>query len=114
MKKIRVGILCGGESGEHEVSLQSARNIVEALDREKYEVVIIGIRKDGRWTLSDRSRFLQHADDPRRIQLEDSAVKAALLPGRPGNGLVRLESDLPAEPLDAVFPVLHGPIRARL
>ena len=56
-KKIRVGILCGGKSGEHEVSLQSAKNIVEAIDREKYEVIVIGIDKDGQWALFESDHF---------------------------------------------------------
>ena len=47
-KKIRVGILFGGQSAEHEISLQSAKNIVEAIDKKKYEIVLIGIDKDGR------------------------------------------------------------------
>jgi D-alanine-D-alanine ligase len=51
-RKIRVGILFGGKSAEHEVSLQSARNVAEAIDKEKYEVVEIKIEKDGKWSLS--------------------------------------------------------------
>ncbi|MDP6039679.1 MAG: D-alanine--D-alanine ligase A, partial [Candidatus Latescibacteria bacterium] len=48
-KKIRVGVLFGGKSAEHEVSLQSARNIIDAIDKDKYEVVPIGIDKSGQW-----------------------------------------------------------------
>ena len=48
MKKIRVGILCGGKSGEHEVSLQSAKNIIDAIDKSKYEIFVIGIDKMGK------------------------------------------------------------------
>ena len=57
-KKFKVGILFGGKSAEHEVSLQSAKNVYDAIDRDKYEPVLIGIDKDGRWLLSDESRFL--------------------------------------------------------
>ena len=58
-KKIRVGILFGGKSAEHEVSLQSARNVAEAIDKEKYDVTLIGIDKEGRWLLNqDSSKFL--------------------------------------------------------
>jgi D-alanine-D-alanine ligase len=49
LKKIRVGILFGGKSAEHEVSLQSARNVLAALDKDKYDVVLIGIDKAGKW-----------------------------------------------------------------
>jgi len=49
MKKLRVGVLFGGRSGEHEISLLSAASVLQALDREKYEVIPIGITKEGRW-----------------------------------------------------------------
>src|SRR5262245_110328 len=57
-KKIRVGILFGGRSAEHEVSLQSAKNIIDAIDTNKYEIVLIGIDKKGRWHLNEQGRFL--------------------------------------------------------
>ncbi len=60
MKKIRVGILFGGRSGEHEVSLLSAASVFNAIDKNKYEVVPIGITKQGRWvTAADAERLLQ-------------------------------------------------------
>src|SRR5690242_16975679 len=60
MKKLRVGILFGGRSGEHEVSLLSAASVFNAIDKSKYEVVPIGITKDGRWlTAADAERLLQ-------------------------------------------------------
>src|SRR5256886_6755001 len=59
MKKIRVGILFGGRSGEHEVSLLSAASVFNAIDKNKYEVVPIGITKEGRWlTSADAKRLL--------------------------------------------------------
>src|SRR5437660_11967951 len=59
MKKLRVGILFGGRSGEHEVSLLSAASVFQAIDQSKYEVVPIGITKEGRWlTASDAERLL--------------------------------------------------------
>ena len=57
-KRIRVGVVFGGRSAEHEVSLQSARNVLEALDRSKYEPVLIGIDREGRWHLEERTRLL--------------------------------------------------------
>src|SRR5271170_4620114 len=60
MKKLRVGILFGGRSGEHEVSLLSAASVFNAIDKNKYEVVPIGITKAGRWvTAADAERLLQ-------------------------------------------------------
>lgn len=108
-KKIRVGILFGGKSAEHEVSLQSAKNIVEAIDRDKYEVVLIGIDKDGQWYLNEASRFLLHAEDPRLIALNRSNQSVILAPKERNNQLVNLTSHQSLGRLDVVFPVLHGP-----
>ncbi|HEY3418303.1 MAG TPA: D-alanine--D-alanine ligase A, partial [Armatimonadota bacterium] len=71
-RKIRVGVIFGGKSAEHEVSLQSAQSIIRALNPDRYEVVLIGIDKAGRWALCDESQYLLHADDPDRIQLQAS------------------------------------------
>ena len=76
-KKIRVAILFGGKSAEHEVSLQSAKNIVDAIDKGKYEVVLIGIDKQGRWYLNDQSKFLLHAENPKLISLHKSQESVA-------------------------------------
>jgi D-alanine-D-alanine ligase len=104
-KKINVGILFGGKSAEHEVSLQSAKNVYDAIDRNKYNPILIGIDKSGRWLFSGDSRALLDAEDPKRIHLDESSEPVALLP-RSGGVLSLL-----AEPLklDVVFPILHGP-----
>ena len=108
-RKIRVGVLFGGRSGEHEVSLASARSMMSAVDGEKYEIVPIGIAKDGRWIASgDPLKALETG--------ESSASQPAALLGDPSQrGLLRLDSSegvvkatLLAK-LDVVFPVLHGP-----
>ena len=67
MSKVRVGIIFGGRSAEHEVSLQSARNIVDALDRSRFEPVLIGIDKAGHWHLNDTSNFLINQENPALI-----------------------------------------------
>jgi len=108
-KKIRVGILFGGKSAEHEVSLQSAKNVVEAIDKNKYEVVLIGIDKSGRWYLNDASRFLLNADNPKLIKLNNSNESVALLPGGSDKQeLVSLSGHESRGPVDVVFPILHG------
>lgn len=109
-RKIRVGILCGGKSAEHEVSLQSARSIVEAIDREKHEVVLIGIDKKGRWHRNEVSDFLSHADDPKLIGLHTSEDEVAVVPGKKAEQLVSLSGLPSVGPVDVVFPVLHGPL----
>lgn len=108
-KKISVGILFGGKSAEHEVSLQSAKNVYDAIDRDKYRPVLIGIDKSGRWLLNDSARFLLNAGDPRRIRLNEESDPAALFPQCGGRlfNLARPGDD--AQAVDVVFPLLHGP-----
>ena len=107
-KKLRVGILFGGKSAEHEVSLQSAKNVYEAIDREKYEPVLIGIDKSGRWLLNDGSRFLLNADDPKYIRLNPSSDAVVLIP-QSGGSITNLSDSKSNRAIDVVFPILHGP-----
>jgi D-alanine-D-alanine ligase len=134
MKKLRVGILFGGRSGEHEISLLSAASVFKAIDQEKYEVVPIGITKEGRWvTAADAERLLagnltdksvhatQHqlrAGDPEATPA--AAVlhngEAVVFPPEPHqSALTPFQSDAPARRasdrainVDIIFPVLHG------
>jgi D-alanine-D-alanine ligase len=108
-RKIRVGIIFGGRSGEHEVSLASARSVMGAMDKEKYEIVPIGITKEGRWIASgDPLRALEAGD-------VGASQPAALLGDPSRRGLMRLEDTERAveatrlAELDVVIPVLHGP-----
>lgn len=107
-KKINVGILFGGKSAEHEVSLQSARNIIEAIDREKYQPVLIGIDKSGQWLMRDSANYLLHANDPKSIMLNQLGQRVALVPQNDGK-LTGLEGTKDLGTIDVVFPVLHGP-----
>ena len=66
MKKLRVGILFGGRSGEHEVSLLSAASVLNAIDKQKYEVVPIGITKEGRWLTDSHAEQLLRGENFRR------------------------------------------------
>jgi len=102
-KKLRVGVLFGGRSGEHEVSLASAASVLRALDPEKYEAVPIGISKDGRWRAGTSAQELL-AEVLQRGE-------RVLLPADPTAGaLVRMDSSAGQVALrvDVVFPVLHG------
>ena len=109
-EKLRVGVIFGGRSGEHEVSLVSARGIMNAMDKEKYEIIPIGITKDGRWlTQGDPMRLLQSGTgiageiaesvDP-ETQTLVPAERRDLIPGTREAGFPQV---------DVVFPVLHGP-----
>ncbi|HDD24581.1 MAG TPA: D-alanine--D-alanine ligase [Chloroflexi bacterium] len=108
-RKIRVGVIFGGRSGEHEVSLASARSVMAAMDRSKYEIIPIGITKDGRWIAS--------GDPMRALATGEAAVsRPAALLGDPSHRELMylketsraIEATRLAE-LDVVFPVLHGP-----
>lgn len=107
-KRIRVAILFGGKSAEHEVSLQSAKSIVEALDTEKYEPILVGIDKSGRWLLPDQSNSLLHTGDPKLIKLNKGADSVALVPQ--SNGVfLNMTQNKKGPTVDVVFPALHGP-----
>lgn len=116
-RKIRIGILFGGQSNEHEVSLASARSVMKAIDPEKYEVVPIGITKRGQWLASgDPMAALRSGVDSDGVP----RLASMLAPDPSGSGraeLVQLTPDSrgalalsgATPPLDVIFPVLHGP-----
>src|ERR1700756_1856631 len=132
MEKLRVGILFGGRSGEHEVSLLSAASVLNAIDKEKYEVVPIGITKDGRWLTAERAENLLQGKlmlEPRHLRAGDPETTQAaavlargesvvvppepvhrqsgLVPFQTDSALTRRASDR-AINVDVIFPVLHG------
>ena len=109
VKKIRVGIAFGGRSAEHEVSLQSAKNIIDAIDTNKYEVVLIGIDKKGQWHLNEESRFLLPVTESGLPELPITGENLALVPGKQNNQLVAISGQQTLGSLDVIFPVLHGP-----
>lgn len=101
-KRLRVGVLFGGRSGEHEVSLASASSVIRALDPRKYEAVPIGISKDGRWLVGGRARNLL----PEVLK----SGQRMMLPADPGAAMLvpMSQSSESAVQVDVVFPVLHG------
>ena len=131
MKKLRVGVLFGGRSGEHEVSLLSAASVLNAIDKEKYEVVPIGITKDGRWLTAEHAENLLQGKpihEPRHLRAGDPETTPAaavlaqgesvVVPPEPvrEDGLVPFQTDAAhlrrasdrAINVDVIFPVLHG------
>src|SRR5579859_3780749 len=132
MKRLKVGVLFGGRSGEHEVSLLSAASVLNAIDRNKYDLVPIGISKEGRWLTSGESQRLlkgeQQSDNPRHLRAGDpqttpgAAVLArgdsVLVPPEPmgeRHSLIPFESGAAEHSaahqsidVDVIFPVLHG------
>ena len=107
MKKLRVGILFGGKSCEHEVSLLSAKNVIDALDKEKYEPVLIGIDKTGTWHIKDPLQYLMNAHDPKQIQLHGPSNNIAIAP-QEGPGSFLHTTSPSSTSVDVIFPVLHG------
>ncbi|HEY6361076.1 MAG TPA: D-alanine--D-alanine ligase family protein [Vicinamibacterales bacterium] len=99
MKKLRVGVIYGGKSGEHEVSVASAASIIKHLDRSKYEPVPVRIEKDGRWTLGAAAPTAISAADVHQQQRARTDALEVVEPSKAvaGTGL------------DVIFPVLHGP-----
>lgn len=128
MKRIKVGVLFGGRSGEHEVSLLSAASVLNAISKDKYEVVPIGVTKEGRWvTAADAERLLRGEgvahEQGRHLRAgnPEATTSAAVLargesvivpPVPQSHGLVPFESTAPAAPhpidVNVIFPVLHG------
>lgn len=110
-KKLRVGILFGGKSGEHEVSIVSATNVFGALDKDKYDVTLIGIDKNGRWLLPDQALFLTNAANPRLVKLNKESQTVSLVPYENDSSLVPVGATAGPSAVgrfDVVLPILHG------
>jgi D-alanine-D-alanine ligase len=103
-------VLFGGRSAEHEISILSARFVIDALDRRRFEPLLVGIDPDGIWHLLDEGQ-LPSSKDPRAVKIDRSGPRAYLWPMPAGGdraGLLHVEGRAPV-PFDVVFPVLHGP-----
>jgi D-alanine-D-alanine ligase len=110
VSKLRVGVIFGGRSGEHEISLRSALSIMSAMDPERYQVVPIGIARTGRWYLYDDALRMLGEAVAHQGQLCPADAQISLLPQPDRNPLVNLSGGNAAARggLDVVFPVLHG------
>jgi D-alanine-D-alanine ligase len=110
-KKVRVGVIFGGRSGEHEISIRSARAIVEAIDRRKFDVVPIAITEEGKWLAPAHSAQLLPATVHGLLPSKTHAATGdiALLGDPSHRGLISLDGNtFTSEKLDVVFPALHG------
>lgn len=105
----RVAIMFGGKSAEHEISLISGMNIIKALDRSRFEPMLIGLDKTGQWHLQDEATFLAQEADPKTIKLTSTNRPIAVLPGDKGPHLLDIQSGNMLPEPDAVFGILHGP-----
>jgi D-alanine-D-alanine ligase len=110
-RKLRVAVVFGGRSAEHEISLLSARFVYESLDRERFEPILVGIDKGGRWLLQEEALLLGAARDPRLAKLNQARPDVALAAHPTPSGEAALTvSGGAALGVDVVFPVLHGPM----
>jgi len=108
-KKLKVGIVFGGRSAEHQVSLQSAKSIINAINSDKYEPVLIAINKEGKWLLNESTNFLVNSNDPSTIQLEQNSNQVALVASEKRGEVIQVNNSTNIAALDVLFPVLHGP-----
>ena len=117
-KKLRVAVLFGGRSSEHEISLRSALTIMSAMDRDKYEIVPVGIDHDGKWYLENDALKVLADATPNLAALSAGDTPVTLLPHPDNRSLVMApggNSNVPSragevasEPIDVWFPILHG------
>jgi D-alanine-D-alanine ligase len=105
----RIAILFGGRSAEHEVSVVSARSVMDALDPGRYEVISIGVTREGRWQLVAGGPAALAAGPPGHLpQVTDASGPEVALDQEPGSQTLVAE-DGSRTPVDVVFPVIHGP-----
>ncbi|GAC1446792.1 MAG: D-alanine--D-alanine ligase [Pyrinomonadaceae bacterium] len=116
MSKLRIGVIFGGRSGEHEVSVRSAHSVIEAIDQARYEIVPIAITKEGKWLAPAESALMLPPEAARLLPektFANSSDGVAIIGDPSREGLISFDdtkktSALSSLPLDVVFPVLHG------
>ncbi len=107
-RKLRVAIICGGKSVEHEISLQSAKNVIEAIDKDGYDVVLIGIDKEGCWHLQNLADFEEEMKSSALPHITSQGDEVAFIPAGAGQ-LINVTTGEKLQKVDVVFPILHGP-----
>jgi D-alanine-D-alanine ligase len=113
-KKLRIGVIFGGRSGEHEVSIRSAQAIIQAVNQKKFDVVPIAINKEGKWLGPAQAAQLlpESLHGSLALPPHNQSGDVALLGDPSHKGLISLQTDnssIGTEKLDVVFPALHGP-----
>jgi D-alanine-D-alanine ligase len=110
MMKKRVGIIFGGKSAEHEVSLQSAKNIVEAIDKQRFEVILIGIDKQGAWKVLEQEHYIENDKNPKLIAINDVGNNLQIQFLTNENKFLEQKQDgiYYLSSIDVIFPIIHG------
>lgn len=112
-KRVRVAVIFGGRSGEHEVSIRSAGAVIQAIDRKRFDVLPIAITKEGKWLPPQDSVGLLPATSQAFLSPPESTGEIALLGDPSHRGLISIDNDATADAhqhIDVIFPVLHGPL----
>lgn len=108
MKKLRVGVLFGGKSTEHEISIISAKNIIAAMPKDKYEPVLIGISKQGKWLHQNESLDMLDTSNPKNIKLSPHSDEILFSQNSNDHYLQSIHTNERLGKIDVIFPVLHG------
>ncbi len=108
MKKLRVAILFGGRSTEHQISLLSAKNVIESIDKDKFEPLLIGIDKKGVWHFNEGSLTLLNANNPKLVEMGKMGKEITLSHNTDDHRLMSFESSDALGKIDVIYPVLHG------
>lgn len=106
--KKRIAVLFGGRSTEHKISLLSAKNVIDAMDREKYEPILIGIDKTGKWHLNEGAIKLINAEDPNNVSLDNLNKPILLSQNTNAHEMIGVGNGENFGKIDVIFPVLHG------
>ncbi|MEK7151514.1 MAG: D-alanine--D-alanine ligase [Patescibacteria group bacterium] len=107
--KLKIGVIFGGKSAEHEVSLQSAKNIINSIDKKKYDTVLIGVSKKGEWFLNNNPEYSLNSTDPKLIKLNTASTNAIAFSPQSAGKITDLNNNKSKNYIDVAFPILHGP-----
>lgn len=106
--KLNIALLFGGKSGEHEVSLLSAKSVYETLDKEKYNIQLVGIDKKGHWKIGNSSNMFLNSSDPEKISLNSNLPEIIALKSNEFLELKEISSNQSFGSIDLVLPIMHG------
>ena len=108
MSKLNLVVLLGGKSPEHNISLISGNSVINALNKDKYDITVVGIDKAGQWWLQDSRHYLNNSDDPGSISLVRAEIPVALDTDGTHSWLINRHNNERIARIDVIFPVLHG------
>jgi D-alanine-D-alanine ligase len=106
--KLNIGVLIGGKSSEHKISLLSGKNVVNAIDREKYDVTVLYIDQEGKWYFAGDGVILANEDDARKVEFAGSKIPVLFSQNANDHSLIEYGSGKVLCKLDVLYPVLHG------